>query len=204
MAQPEVVQLLPNDRILLLSEARLTIHDVPELFSVKTLDTLNSSEAEALWLLDISYGPTIDPTSNLWVFEGLPKQLLLADVTCIICIMAPTFRYIIRVPSASTLPLETSQASFAKPTLASATDVGIYRGVVKQYTTGLFCFVGNIDEWIGVDEGVTRLRYYNVSDLSTENGSEPASATLVTFDEGSGKVCVLNRFTNNIEALDFV
>lgn len=189
----------------MLSDALLTIHAIPALSSAQDLDTLSPANADALWSLGLPHGPALDSIRNLWIFEDVPKKSGMEDVTCIVCAMAPAFRYIIRVPFSSTVPLDVNHASFGKPTVTSATDVNLYRGVVKIYETGLISFVGDLDNWIEVTHNVAKLQCFNSFDFPFMGGTEDADAdvTLTTFDQGSGRVCVLNRFTNEIEAVDF-
>lgn len=195
------MQLLPHGRVLLLSDEQLTIHNMPTFSVAAALDALSPFNVDALWSLDLIHGPTLDPISNLWMFEDFPSD---PDTSCILCIIAPAFRCTVRVPLSHASHLEVKHALFRKPTFEGGTDIAFYRGVVKVNSSGLISFVENLDNWVHVEDGVTSIRGLNTFDYPITSGVAPVDVTQTTFDQGSGRVCVLNRFSNDLEVLDFV
>lgn len=195
------MQLLPNGRILLLSKERLTIHELPTLSAVAPLDALTSSHIDALWSRDLSH-PGFSPISHLWAFEDFPTRPL-AGIDCVVCILALDFRYAIRVPSSTALPLEVDNAFFAEDTFNIGTDLTFYRGVIDVNSSGI-ALPGCLDDWVKVDGSVASLQCSSRFEYEITSGARPVPVTKITFDEGSGRVCVTNHNSNDVEILDFI
>lgn len=201
MLQPRSVQLLPNHKILLLSNARLTICNVPTLSMVDTLDALTLSEVNsALWSLDLQHGPSSPTISKLWVLDEFSKG---TSVACTVCIVAPASRYTIRIPTLSALPFMVDHSLFAGPTLKGCADVALSRAVIKSAITGMVSLAGRLEDWVEVDNGVAKLRTFNAFYHKITGGKKPVGVTDVTFDQGSGRVCALHWATNDMEILYF-
>lgn len=107
------------------------------------------------------------------------------------------------MPSSGTLPLDVDCVSFERPVFADGTEVAHHRGVIKIRSSGLICFVGNLGDWAKVENDVPKLDFSKQFEYFITSGKKPVGVNQTAFDQGSGRVCVLNCFENDIEILYF-